>query len=78
MAEIVWKEPPPRTYRGKAGRWVAVAAELRAHPGEWALVATDVTPNLAQTLKRHGLETAVRGIRNKKAAEVYARWVGES
>ncbi len=32
-----WEEPPNRR-QNKATRWAPVAAELRARPGEWAVI----------------------------------------
>lgn len=64
-----------------------VASELRANPGEWAVVAEDVSPTLAQLIKNGKLvayrpagsfESVTRGISNGRAAKVYARYVGEA
>lgn len=44
-AVIRWEKPPPSRRLGGypvgqgKSRWAAVAEELRAHPGEWALIA---------------------------------------
>jgi hypothetical protein len=35
-----WKDPPARPITGKRGVWREEAAELRASPGRWALLAT--------------------------------------
>lgn len=40
--ELQWEEPPnvQRPSRGISGEWQRVAAELRANPGCWAVVAS--------------------------------------
>jgi hypothetical protein len=37
---VIWKEPPPprNGNPGRAGVWLALLAELRERPGEWALL----------------------------------------
>lgn len=46
---IVWQDPPPD---GRArNNWTAVAAALRARPGEWALVASGASSSLATQIR---------------------------
>jgi len=48
---IVWEEPAEAA-NGVAGKWHAVAAELRANPGAWALMATDVAASCAYNWRK--------------------------
>lgn len=84
-----WEEPPlsPRTARGRT--WKAEAAELRAHPGQWAVIAErpryersrayDLSVNVKQgriaAFRPSGsFEAAVR--LDGDMHKVYARYVG--
>ena len=79
---LEWKDPP------KAGReradHRAIAAELRAHPGQWALIFTASSLNAARqhaTRISNGLGSAYRPARWFEAvargeSDVFARYVG--
>jgi len=82
---IEFREPP----RAKGGRAALmdhgeVAAALRAHPGEWALIAT-ASSDLAQSVKHArrkayapaGSFEATTRARSDGRFDVYARFVGE-
>lgn len=80
---IVWQDPPPdgRTVTN----WNAVAAALRARPGEWALVASGVSSSLATQI-RSGRRVAFRPARSFDATsrkrpdgkhDIYARAVAK-
>lgn len=43
--ELIWKEPPPDSRGPRAGTSARILAQLKAHPGEWALVATGASIN---------------------------------
>lgn len=59
MSVIRW-EDPPESRKGKAGgrgfvrnpRWQAVADELRAHPGRWAVVAEGENAGISGHIRR--------------------------
>ena len=74
---IKWEEPTPS---GKnRNKWLPIVEELKEHPGDWAVIAEDVTANLGPMLKRTypNLETTSRGVKGGRAEKVYARWVGD-
>jgi hypothetical protein len=90
-SDIVW-EDPPGTATGRPGvRHAAIAAELRARPGEWAKVATAASSQMARDIKKArylayvpaGSFEAVsrnnRTVNGRKSpvAEIYARYVGD-
>lgn len=71
--DLVWEDPPdnPTGVRGKS-RIDLVIAELRLHPGKWAIVATydanTSATGVADKFKRSGCESTTRG------GDIYARW----
>lgn len=38
MSELKWEEPPVRRTRQGSGKHAGIAAQLRAKPGEWAII----------------------------------------
>jgi hypothetical protein len=48
---VTWTEPPGPNRRGRRP-WEEIAAELRAHPGEWALVAENVSSVTTHAITR--------------------------
>lgn len=77
--EINWKEPPPSATgrKGAAMDYDALTAEMKQHPGRWALVSEKVTPGRLNPLKRRGLEvrTVTAGLGYERGfADLYARW----
>ncbi len=76
-----WKEPPPRTRQGSPGIWNGIVSELRANPGQWALVRTYAHPSSASStatqlkIRFPRLEVTSRK-RDDGQADMYARWVG--
>jgi hypothetical protein len=89
-AVIRWEEPPPGRPAGREtgngnSRWNAVAAELRAHPGRWALIREGESGSGLATHIRQGhiacftpagdfdaVSRQARGVNR-----VYARYVGD-
>jgi hypothetical protein len=88
MSDIVWEDPPKTGRSSARGRHTAIAAELKARPGEWAKVLVDT--NLSQSSQiRNGLykayqpagsfEAVARNARNvdgRVRCDIYARYVG--
>lgn len=85
---IEWKNPPAPKGRGNTNQeYEKIAAELRKHPGQWALVAHDIPTSKVGNIK-HGLyaafrpagafEACSRGVTPNKnrAAELYVRYIG--
>ena len=74
MVEIVWKEPPPMT----TGKNAAILAELKKHPGRWALVNDSASSTSAPAVwKKLGCEAVHRRDEtstDKVRYHVYARW----
>lgn len=76
----------PGSDRGpNSTKWSKIADELRANPGQWAVVAEDVHPSLAQYLRSgrgtgkwvpQDFEVATRQIKGTTKANVFARYVG--
>ncbi len=66
MSDIVWEDPPTPPAR----RWQPFIAELKRHPGKWAIARTNL---------RASGGSPVQGLRDKglqvRAVKVgYARW----
>ena len=87
MDIVRWETPPvSKSGRAKDGRYAYIADALRANPGEWAVVAEQVTPTLAYHIKKGmvsgfapagSFEATSRRTSNKtKRVTVYARFVG--
>lgn len=83
--DIKWEEPTPNGRGNKPLRdWAGIAALLRDRPGEWAVVAEDVSTSVASNIKqgRHRgfdageFEVTCRGVKNSRAEKIYARYVG--
>lgn len=80
----------PQSHRGNraaSGRHVAIAAALRARPGEWALVAKNVGTTEAGNIKSAhraayrpagSFEAVTRGNGKPNRADIWARYVGET
>lgn len=93
MSGIVrWEDPSPRNHTDVAASWQPVADELRAHPGQWALVRETSLLNAgvqASYIKsgkgpfepRGAFEARQRTYRAQPGAQgvgrIYARYVGE-
>ncbi|MGO4583590.1 hypothetical protein AB4Z38_06845 [Arthrobacter sp. 2RAF6] len=68
--EMIWEEPTKPID--------AMAAELRANPGNWALVATGVSSGHVATWKRRGLQTRTVSVStHPRLHDIYARFIGE-
>lgn len=88
---LKWEDPPPSN-QGPRGKWGAVAAELKAHPGKWALIAEGIkhastVSNGVKTGKIKAFEPAgefeatTRSTTPKdggpRVFDVYARYIGK-
>ena len=87
---VTWEDPPEPGGRNPYGRHAAIAAELKARPGEWAKVV--VEGNLSDSAAiRNGLYKAYQPARSFEAVarntrkvdghtrcDIYARYIGES
>lgn len=83
--EIKWEEPTPDGRGNKPFRdWAGISALLRDRPGEWAVVAEDVSVSTASHIKRGRFrgfvagefEAVSRNVINGRAEKIYARYVG--
>lgn len=77
MSPIVWQDPPPS--RSNTPKWrSAVIAELKQHPGAWALVEPGKSSgSYAYLWRRKGCEATSRLVRpadGKPCFDIYARW----
>ena len=54
MSDQVWANAPPPVSVARKGRydWAQIAANLRARPGEWLLVAPDAGLGVYSAIKR--------------------------
>lgn len=70
---IEWKEPPSKN-RG-AIDWGRIAEELKASPGQWALVATEASASSAyNAARRFGFKVQCVDVNRDRCSEVYAKW----
>lgn len=91
-AVIRWEDPPPRDPRGGSrfapppqSKYAALAAELRARPGRWALIfagTKNKATSLATIIRLGQVPPFVRGFEAVKRAVdgrscVYARYIGD-
>lgn len=87
MSDLEWKDPPPVRHAGRtpSPELLAVAAELRSRPGEWALVKSAVSAGTAHHWRvgkaaafRPGeFEFVVRNTdRATQRADIYGRYIG--
>ena len=91
--EIVWKRPPRQLRRIGVRRYrgARVAAQLRMHPGEWALIGTFASDSTAAS-RASQIRRAYRSASTKAdspwapagsfeavadGCEVYARFMGD-
>jgi hypothetical protein len=83
---IRWEDPPEPAARGRRHTlaWAEVAAELRARPGEWAVVYEGASNNALPDRIKAGkagftpagaFEATLRGA--GRAQATYARYVGD-
>lgn len=75
---IKWVAPPkmPGQESPMAAKWDAISEALRDRPNEWALVAENESVGVVlNQLRKRGLYVTCRGVKNGKAAEVYARFI---
>jgi len=84
---LTWEQPPPPASDHRT-KWSLVAEQLRARPGEWAIVAvrkdTGLAASMANNLRkgRYGgvtegeFESASRKIGDE--CRVYLRYIGQS
>lgn len=80
MSGIVWMNPPEVSGGRYSTKWQSIVDQLKKRPGEYALVATDVSRSIPQYLKlKYGLEVTVRGTSktDQTVAELYARYPKE-
>lgn len=73
---ISWETPEHDSRARNRGRWQEIAEALKERPGEWALVAeNEWAGGAASRLQALGCEVTCRGVKNGKAAKVYARHI---
>ena len=75
MTDVVWEDPPISARGGGArGRLRVLLAELKEHPGKWAISHPAAqSPSSAYPLKRVGCEVTSRK-NDDGTYRVYARW----
>jgi hypothetical protein len=87
---LKWEDPPePPKGVGRPSRYKRIAEELRAHPGEWALIAKGDNPSMATNIRSatiaafrppHSFEAVTSNKRmenGRMIADTHARYVGE-
>lgn len=77
-SDIVWEDPPDPGRRRTSRDWAAIEAELRAHPGKWALVWENVKSAGHAGHRRTMFRTMGFDVRSAKRDDglfnVYVRW----
>jgi hypothetical protein len=84
--DMEWGAPPVQHRKGRppSEKWATIADNLKTRPGEWAIVAKDVSPTTAALIRDGRLkafqngtwEAVSRGTEGNRAKEIYARYVG--
>ena len=84
---LIWKDPPNVGRGNPIKDWTPIAAELRAHPGQWAIIHTGPyaqCTNLGQTIRKAdaaawrpagSFQATVQT--EDGACQLYARYIGE-
>lgn len=82
MSAFKWQDPPAAAMRKGAGKHAAIAAELRANPGRWALVLEGNSNShainkglIACYLPAGSFESVARRRADGKS-DTYARYIG--
>ncbi len=73
MTELIWREPPPD--RRRQVFTDDVVAELRGHPGRWAVIRQYATRTAIKggTPPKHPADIEVRGVAEPPGSVLYAR-----
>lgn len=80
-----WQEPPP-SQRGSGRRltYLSEAAELRAHPGQWALLGafapaqvTNIKQGYLKAFRPAGEFDAIGRKRDDGKYDIYIRYIGK-
>lgn len=74
---VTFQDPPASHRRGRRSKWVVAVDQLKANPGQWALlVPSTKNASTASYLKEHyGLEATVRKVDSEGNVDIYARYV---
>lgn len=88
MAGVLrWEQPPSRERGERRYDWARIADDLKANPGEWALVAVCPNPTTAASTARYirngkykplgaGFDAVARTVDGEP--RVYACYIGEA
>lgn len=75
MTEVQWEDPPPTRGPGRPWAGQALADELRAHPGRWALAGSyKHLGSRQQFWKKRGYEAVTRSNKETGETALYVRW----
>jgi hypothetical protein len=84
---IEWRDPPNTKQQQRGHDWKGFAAELRAHPGKWAVARREPMRRYGQfggvtghLKNRYGLEVKTRTetVDGEVLSVLYARWPDEA
>ena len=77
---LKFQDPPPSYSGDNQTGWKAIAAELRANPGKWALLEESVTTKRAKAIRTamryHNCQVTTRGGEGDNVA-VYVRFADD-
>lgn len=88
MTEIIWQDPPGELRGLPSGADAEFAAQLRAHPGKWAIWRTEIGSSEATGVKQgrraafrpagaYEARSTANGTGNQGKSTIYVRYVGE-
>lgn len=76
---VLFQDPPASSRRGRQSKWITVVDQLKANPGQWALlVPSTKNASTAAYLKgQYGLDATIRKVDEDGNVAIYARFIPE-
>ena len=74
---VTFQDPPASSRRGRQSKWVVVVDQLKANPGQWALLvpSTKNASTAAYLKQQYGLDATIRKVDDDGNVAIYARYM---